>query len=105
MKEMITVFTETRHGDKTPPLAERLDAYGVNTANGRASKLTRFVRHEKSHHFWCERTFTDTVHVIKSVQRLFLWNLVWIPTYNLHSCEVDALNKCSKILHPVALQF
>jgi len=39
---MITVFTETRHG--APPLAERLDAYGVNTANGRASKRTRFGR-------------------------------------------------------------
>jgi len=37
MKEMITVFTETRHGE------ERRDAYGVNTANVRASKRTCFL--------------------------------------------------------------
>jgi len=50
MKEMITVFTETRNRAK--PLA---DAYGVNTANGWASKRTRFGRREKSHRFRCER--------------------------------------------------
>jgi len=47
MKEIITVFTETRHGDKPRRLAESLDAYDLNTVNGRASKLTRFGRREK----------------------------------------------------------
>ncbi|TNN31515.1 hypothetical protein EYF80_058332 [Liparis tanakae] len=36
MKEMMTVFTGTRHRDKPRPF--RLDAYGLNTANGRATE-------------------------------------------------------------------
>jgi len=42
-KEMITVFTEARLGDKPRPLTELRSAFGVNTASGRASKLTRFA--------------------------------------------------------------
>jgi len=62
MKEMIRSLRRPAT-ELNPAPHERRDAHGVNTANGRASKLTRFGRRDKSRHFWCERTFrSSTTH-------------------------------------------